>query len=102
MIGEVDAEGAATLESGDLSDFDATVEVTMEDDAVSGTATFPGEQPTPFTANAATGVAGVYWTQGTDENPEVSGDWVVLSDGRQWGCVCIPPYTRACCELERL
>lgn len=33
MTGEVDAEGAATLESGDLSDFDATVELMIEDDA---------------------------------------------------------------------
>lgn len=102
MIGELDADGTATLESGDLSNFDATVELTMEGDAVSGTATFPGERPAPFTAGAATGIAGVCWADGTDENPEVSGDWVVLSDGRQWGCICTPPtHLDPCCRLER-
>lgn len=101
LIGELDADGTATLESGDLSDFDATVELMMEDDAVSGTATFPGEQPAPFTADAATGIAGVYWADGTGEDPEVSGDWVVLYDGRQWGCICFPPFTSPCCDMER-
>jgi hypothetical protein len=100
MIGEIDADGAATLESEELSDFEATVELVMEDDAVSGTATFPGEEPVPFTAEAASsdGVCGVYWAHGTDENPDVSGDWVVLSDGRQWGCACLPPFRSPCCR----
>jgi hypothetical protein len=71
----------------------------MDADTVSGTATFPGEEPTPFTADAATGIAGVHWARGTDEGPEVSGDWVVLSDGRQWGCVCHPPFNSPCCTL---
>jgi hypothetical protein len=102
MIGSVDAEGYARLESDEFSDFEATVELTMEDDAVSGTVTFPGEEPTPFTADAATGVAGVYWARGTDQDLEVSGDWVVLSDGRQWGCVCTPPaLNNPCCHLHR-
>lgn len=100
LIGDIDSDGAGTLESGDRSDFDATVEVVIEDGAVSGTATFPGEQPIPYTADAATGVASVYWARGTDENPDVSGDWVVLSDRRQWGCVCVPPFTSPCCSLR--
>lgn len=100
MTGEVDAGGAATLESDDLSDFEATVELTMEGDAVSGTATFLEEEPRSFTADAATGVGGVYWAQGTEEDPEVSADWVVLSDGRQWGCVCFPPFRGPCCEMR--
>lgn len=99
MTGELDTDGTATLESGDLSDFDAAVEVMMDGDAVSGTATFPGERPTPFTADAATGIAGVYWAHETGEEPEVRGDWVVLSDGRQWGCVCAPPFVSPCCHL---
>jgi hypothetical protein len=69
MVGEVDADGTGTLESGDLSDFDASVEVTIDDGAVSGTATLPGEQPTPYTADAATGVARVYWMAETTRPP---------------------------------
>lgn len=99
MVGGVDASGTGTLESGDLSDFDAGVEVTVDGDTVSGTATFPGERPAPYTADAATGVAGVYWADGTDEDPEASCHWVILSDGRQWGCACIPPFTNPCCHL---
>lgn len=100
MTGETDAEGAATLESGELSDFDATVALTMEEDVVSGTATFADEEPIPFTAEAAKGddVCGVYWAQGSDEDADVRGDWVVLPDGRQWGCVCLPPFTSPCCS----
>lgn len=103
MIGDVDADGAATLASGELSDFEATVELTIEGDAVSGTATFPGEEPIPFTAEAATGddVCGVYWAHGTDQDPDVRGDWVVLPDGRQWGCACLPPFTNPCCMLQQ-
>ncbi len=101
LTGEVDSEGAATLESDELSDFEATVELIMEDDVVSGTVTFPGEQPAPFTAEATTGVGGVYWAHGTDEDPDVSGEWVVLSDERQWGCVCTPPaFSNPCCQLR--
>lgn len=103
MIGEVDADGAATLASGELSDFEATVELAIEEDAVTGTATFPGEEPLPFTAGAETGddVCGVYWAHGTDEDPDVRGDWVVLSDGSQWGCACLPPFRSPCCMLAQ-
>ena len=101
MIGEIDTEGAATLASEEGNDFDATVELTMEDDVVSGTVSFEGESSSPFTADAATGVGGVYWAHGTDEEPDASGDWVVLSDGRQWGCVCVPPtFSNPCCHLR--
>jgi hypothetical protein len=102
MIGETDAEGAATLASTDLSDFDAAVEFVMEDDVVTGTVTFPGEQPLSFTAEAATGAGGVYWAHESDENTDIRCDWVVLPDGRQWGCVCImPPMMpeHPCCQM---
>lgn len=101
MIGELDADGAATLTSGELSDFEATVQLMMEEGAVSGTATFPGEEPIPFTAEAATGIGGVYWAHGTDEAPDGRGDWVVLTDGRQWGCACLPPFRSPCCMLSQ-
>ncbi|WP_247002306.1 twin-arginine translocation signal domain-containing protein [Halosolutus gelatinilyticus] len=102
MLGEVDAAGAATLESEEISDFDATVELAMETDVVSGTVAVHGESSTPFTADAATGVGGVYWAHGTDEEPDVSTDWVVLPDGRQWGCLCFPPYASPCCAMQRV
>jgi hypothetical protein len=73
MIGETDAEGAATLVSGELSDFDA-----------------------------ATGVGGVYWAHDSDEHADIRCDWVVLPDGRQWGCVCVmPPMMpeHPCCQM---
>jgi hypothetical protein len=101
LIGELDADGTATLTSGDLSDFDATVDLRMESDAVTGTATFLDEQATPFTCPAASGVAGVYWAHGTDANPDVSADWVVLPDERQWGCICAPPGFSPCCQMQR-
>jgi hypothetical protein len=102
MIGETDAEGAATLASTDLSDFDAAVEFVMEDDVVTGTVTFPDEQPLSFTAEAATGAGGVYWAHDSDEHADIRCDWVVLPDGRQWGCVCVmPPMMpeHPCCQM---
>lgn len=98
LVGTVNSEGEATLESAEQSDFDATVELTVEEEAVTGTATFGGEEAA-FTAEAASGVAGVYWAEGTGEDPAASGSWVVLPDERQWGCVCGPPGTSPCCHL---
>ena len=101
LIGEVDSTGEGTIEAEDLSDFDATVEITIKEDTVSGKAYFLGEEIS-FTLQKATGNAGIYWAQGTEENPKISGYWVVLSDQRQWGCICFPPFTSPCCEMERL
>lgn len=99
LIGTVDSTGEATLESADQSDFDATVELLVEGEAVTGTATFADEETTSFTAETATGVGGVYWADGTEQDPDVSGNWVVLPDERQWGCACLPPYNHPCCRL---
>jgi len=98
LIGEVDSDGEGMLQAKEQSDFDATVELTIKDDTVTGTASFLGEN-TPFTAHKASGNSGIYWAEGTEENPEVSGYWVVLTDQRQWGCVCIPPHHLICCML---
>ncbi len=97
MLGAIDAEGAATLESEEPSDFEATADLVVGDDAVTGTVTVAVEEPREFTADAATGVSGVYWAHGTEEDPDTRGSWVVLSDGRQWGCACVIPYTGPCC-----
>ncbi len=101
MMGALDEDGTATLESEELSDFDSTADIELEDDVVTGTVTFRDEPPAQFTAEEATGVGGVYWATGTDLDPMVSADWVVLPDERQWGCVCSPPGTAACCHLGR-
>jgi hypothetical protein len=100
LIGEVDEDGVGTFQSGELADFDATVDLVIDDDVASGTASFL-QQSTPFTASAATGLGGVYWAEGTDENPDVSADWVVLPDERQWGCICLPPGFSPCCQMQR-
>jgi hypothetical protein len=101
LIGEVDSNGEGTFESEALSDFDASVKITIKEDAVSGKAFFPGET-IPFTVQKATGNAGVYWAWGTGQEPDISGYWVVLSDKIQWGCVCHPPFTSPCCHLGQL
>lgn len=99
-LGEVEYAGAVTLETEGRSAFEATVEFVMEEDFVTGTVTFDDEDSTPFTAYAAVGVGGVYWADGTDEESEISCDWVILPDGRQWGCVCLPPFVSPCCEMR--
>ncbi len=99
LIGEVDSDGVGTIEAGDLSDFDASVELEIKDDTVSGTASFQ-EEEVPFTAQKASGNAALYWAHGTGEDADVSGYWVVLSEQRQWGCVCVPPFRSPCCTLH--
>ena len=88
FVGDLDEYGAASLQSVEGGDFEAVVDLVMEDDAVTGTVTFGDEEPTSFTADAATGVAGVYWALGDEDWQIRSVDWVVLADGRQWGRVC--------------
>ena len=100
LRGELDSTGEATLESVDASDFDATVALAIEDNVATGTVTGLEEEPTPFTAEVAAGIAGVYRAEGTAEDPEVSGSWVILPNERQWGCVCHPPFTNPCCKLR--
>lgn len=102
--GDIDEDGAASLESFDGSDFEASVDLVMEDDVVTGTVTFGDEEEVSFTAEEATGDAGLYWVENTDEDAEIkSVDWVVLPDGRQWGVICIPPtFNNPFCGVRRL
>lgn len=102
--GDIDEDGAASLESFDGSDFEATVDLVMEDDVVTGSVTFGDGEPVSFTAEAATGDAGLYWVENDDENAEIlSVDWVVLPDGRQWGVICWPPtFNNPFCGVRRL
>lgn len=85
IVDELNPDGATTLEGGGVGDFEATVELEIGDDAVSGTVAFPSEQAKPFTADAAAGISGVYSAFGAEENPDTGANWVVLPDGRQWG-----------------
>lgn len=100
MTGALDADASATFTSGERSDFDATVELTMTEYAMSGTVTVGEEKAVEFTAELATGDAGVYWAHGATDDPDVTCDWVVLADGSQWGCVCAPPFRSPCCLLR--
>lgn len=103
FVGPLDDQGAASLESFEGSDFEATVEVTVHDDAVIGTVAYEDESPTPFTAEPASGVAGVYWALGEEDAEILSADWIVLPDGRQWGVVCWPPtINNPWCGARRL
>lgn len=101
ILGELDAEGRAslTVTRGDLSEFDATVELTITGDVASGTVTLMGES-NAFTTAVASGVAGVYEAWGTDENPDTRCQWVVLPDESQWGCICLPPFISLCCRYH--
>lgn len=98
MVGSIDDRGHALLQSIEGSDFVAAVALTVHDDAVTGTVTYGDEAPMSFTAEPASGVAGVYWTLGNEDSEIRSIDWIVLPDGRQWGVICLPqePYIYFC------
>lgn len=103
FVGPIDDHGHASLHSVEGSDFEATVEQTMHDDAVIGTVVFGGETPIPFTADPASGVAGAYWVFGDEDSEILAVDWIVLPDGHQWGIVCLPPPpTSTWCVVRNL
>lgn len=70
----------ATLVAGDTS-----VDVTLADDSVSGAVASDGEEAQPFTADLATGDAGLYRAKWTLAGVDYQIDWIVLPDGRQRG-----------------
>jgi hypothetical protein len=90
LMGQLDEQGAATLQTDEGGYFDASVDLVMGDDEVTGTVTYRDEDPIPFTAPAATDQGGVYWALGDEDWEIQAADWVVLPDGRQWGAVCMP------------
>lgn len=79
LIEEVTGQ-EATLVAGD-----ASVDVTIADNGVSGTVALGGGEPQPFTAELATGDAGVYRAEWYLGGVDYRVDWVVLNDGRQRG-----------------
>jgi hypothetical protein len=90
LLGAIDEQGAASLQTTETVFFDATVDLVMQGDVVTGTVTYGDEDPMPFTASAASGVGGVYWAVGEDDWEYRSAEWVVTPDGRQWGALCMP------------
>jgi hypothetical protein len=90
LLGELDEQGAASLQTTETAYFDASVDLVLEGDVVTGTATYSDEDPIEFVAPAATGIGGVYWAVGDEHWEHRAADWVVLPDGRQWGALCAP------------
>jgi hypothetical protein len=82
LAGEVDS-GGATLH-GQVLD----VELALGDDAVSGTVIPHGDEPLPFSAEPATGEAGLYVAAFDHDGYDYRPVWVVLPDGSQRGGAC--------------
>lgn len=70
----------ATLVAGDTS-----VDVTIDDSSVSGMVALGDGEPRPFTADLASGNAGLYRAEWNLAGAGYQIDWVVLADGRQRG-----------------
>lgn len=64
---------------------EARIDLTLADDAVTGTVALPGAEPRPFTAEPATGDAGLYRAEWTLAGADYMVNWIVLADGRQRG-----------------
>lgn len=77
--------GEIAGEEGTLVAGESSAEVTIAGDGVSGTVALDGGQPRPFTAEPATGDAGVYRAEVSQGGADYHIDWVVLNDGRQRG-----------------
>jgi hypothetical protein len=90
LMGDLDERGAASLQSIEGGFFDASVDLVVEDDFVTGTVAYRDEDPIAFIALAAAGDAGVYWAVGEEDWDVRAANWVVLPDRRQWGAVCMP------------
>jgi hypothetical protein len=88
-MGRLDEQGAASLQSLEGSTFEATIDLVVEDDFVTGSVGYRDEDPISFIAFPATGNAGVYWALGDEDWDVRAANWVVLPDGRQWGAMCM-------------
>lgn len=91
-----------TLTDGEatLSDDGDQVAMAFEGDLIAGEVALEGAEPETFTAERATGEAGVYAAQHALADVEVTARWVVLDDGRQRGraicCFQTPEGRRVC------
>lgn len=95
--GELTGE-QATLKTGGGT----RVELTVTDDGASGTVTTPDEEPQEFTAEAATGSAGLHRLEmPLDDDSTVASGWITLNNGRQKGLPCFPgsPFWPQCRDI---
>lgn len=77
--------GEIAGQEGELTAGDASADVTITEDGVSGTVALDGGEPRPFTAEPATDNAGIYRAELSQGGADFRIDWVVLNDGRQRG-----------------
>ena len=77
--------GEITGQEGTLVAGEASTDVTIADDSVSGMVALDGSEPRPFTAEPADDDAGVYRAELSQGGVDYRLDWVVLNDGRQRG-----------------
>lgn len=77
--------GEITGQEGTLVASDTSVDVTIDDGSVSGTVALGSGEPRPFTADLATGDAGLYRAEWNLADAGYLIDWIVLADGRQRG-----------------
>lgn len=79
MFGQADAETAS------LSTADTSVDVAFDDGRATGTVAVGDGEARPFSAEHATGRAGIYRAAYSLGDEDFSIDWIVLADGRRRG-----------------
>jgi hypothetical protein len=87
-------DGELVDDAAALSDEDDETEVNLEliDDEITGSVSLAGQSPMDFSAEPASGDAGVYVAATEIDEVEVTGRWIVLEDGQQRG-------TEICCSF---
>jgi hypothetical protein len=86
--GDTVAEWLTAEEAADeitLTGNGTTMQVALTDDEATGTVTVDGGEPVHFTAEPATGDAGLYQGETLEGDTRHTGAWIVLDDGRQRG-----------------
>ena len=85
-------DGELVDDAATLSDEDTEVSLELIDDEITGSVTLAGQGPIDFSAEPASGDAGVYVAATELDEVEVTGRWIVLEDGQQRG-------TEICCSF---
>ncbi len=87
-------DGELVDDAAALSDEDKDTDVNLEliDDEITGSVTLAGQSTMDFSAEPASGDAGVYVAATEIDEVEVTGRWIVLEDGQQRG-------TEICCSF---
>ncbi len=85
-------DGELVDDAATLSDEGTVVGLELIGDEVTGSVTLADQNPIDFSAEPATGDAGVYVASTELDEVEVTGRWIVLKDGQQRG-------TEICCSF---